>query len=126
MRSKFILSLNMRATIGVYKSLLKFLETVDAEAEARGAGPEDKTIDVHFRSGVYLGNGVLNMILSLMPGKLQTIAELFGYKGDRQMALRFLSLPGGWSKDSAEPSVSIRESLIICYTLSLTTSVGPA
>ena len=116
----------MRATIGVYKSLLKFLETVDAEAEARGAGPEDKTIDVHFRSGVYLGNGVLNMILSLMPGKLQTIAELFGYKGDRQMALRFLSLPGGWSKDSAEPSVSISESLIICYTLSLTTSVGPA
>ena len=102
------LSLNMRTTIGIYKSLLKFLDTVDAEAEARGEGLEDKSIDAHFRSGVYLGNGVLNMILSLMPGKLQTLAELLGYKGDRQLALRYLSLPGGWTKDSPEPSVAIR------------------
>jgi hypothetical protein len=105
------LSLNMRTTIGVYKSLLKFLDTVDAEAEARGEGSQDQSIDPHFRSGVYLGNGVLNLILSLMPGKLQTLAELFGYKGDRQLALRFLSLPGGWTKDSAEPSVPIRMSV---------------
>ena len=97
----------MRATITIYKSLLKFLETVDAEAEARGEGPIDISIDPHFRSGVYLGNGVFNLILSLMPGKLQTIVELFGYKGDRQVALNFLALPGGWSKDEAEPGVSI-------------------
>ena len=101
----------MRATITIYKSLLKFLETVDAEAEARGEGPIDKSIDSHFRSGVYLGNGVFNMILSLMPGKLQTIVVLFGYKGDRQVALNFLSMPGGWSKDEAEPRVSISKSL---------------
>jgi hypothetical protein len=106
----------MRTTIGVYKSLLKFLDTVDAEAEARGEGREDKSIDPHFRSGVYLGNGVLNMILSLMPGKLQTLAELFGYKGDRQLALRFLSIPGGWSNDSPEPSMSIRRSVAL-YTV---------
>lgn len=99
-------ALNMRTTISVYKSLLKFLDTVDAEADARGEGPEDNSIDPHFRSGVYLGNGVMNMILSLMPGKLQTLAELLGYKGDRQVALRFLSLPGGWSEHSAEPLVS--------------------
>lgn len=85
---------------------------MDAEAEARGEGPEDKSIDAHFRSGVYLGNGVMNMVLSLMPGKLQTLAELLGYKGDRQVALRFLSLPGGWTKDSAEPSVSIRKFVV--------------
>jgi len=102
----------MRTTISIYKSLLKFLETVDAEAEARGDGPEDESIDHHFRSGVYLGNGVLNLTLSLMPGKLQTVAELFGYKGDRQVALKYLSLPGGWTKDSAEPSISIRGSAI--------------
>jgi hypothetical protein len=106
-------SLNMRTTISVYKSLLKFLDTVDAEAEARGEGPEDKSIDAHFRSGVYLGNGVMNLILSLMPGKLQTLAELLGYKGDRQVALRFLSVPGGWTKDSAEPSVSIRKFVVL-------------
>ncbi|KIM74729.1 hypothetical protein PILCRDRAFT_827932 [Piloderma croceum F 1598] len=102
-------ALNMRTTIGVYKSLLKFLDTADAEAEARGEGMQDQSIDPHFRSGVYLGNGVLNLILSLMPGKLQTLAELFGYKGDRQLALRFLSLPGGWTKDSVEPSVAIQD-----------------
>ena len=97
----------MRATVTIYKSLLKFLETVDAEAETRGEGPIDKSIDPHFRSGVYLGNGVFNLILSLMPGKLQTLVELFGYKGDRQVALDFLAIPGGWSKDKAEPGVSI-------------------
>lgn len=97
----------MRTTIGVYKQLQKFLETVDAEATARGEGPEDKSIDPHFRSGVYLGNGVLNLTLSLMPGKLQTLVELLGYKGDRQAALNFLSMAGGWSKDAAEPSVDI-------------------
>jgi Protein of unknown function (DUF3808) len=112
------LRLNMRTTIGVYKSLLKFLDTADAEAEARGEGPQDQSIDPHFRSGVCLGNGVLNLILSLMPGKLQTLAELFGYKGDRQLALRFLSLPGGWTKDSEEPSVAIRTSItLLCSHL---------
>ena len=113
------ISLNMRTTIGVYKSLLKYLDAVDTEAQARGEGPQDKSIDPHFRSGVYLGNGAMNMILSLMPGKLQTLAELLGYKGDRQVALRLLSLPGGWTKDSAEPSVSIRTSFII-HQLALT------
>lgn len=97
----------MRTTIGVYKSLLKFLETVDAEAAARGEGPIDKSIDAHFRSGVYLGNGMLNMTLSLMPGKLQTIVELLGYKGDRHLALKLLSISGGWSEESPEPAVSI-------------------
>lgn len=97
----------MRTTIGVYKQLLKFLEVVDSEAEARGEGPEDKSIDPHFRSGVYLGNGVLNLTLSLMPGKLQTLVELLGYKGDRQVALMFLAKSGGWSKDSSEPAITI-------------------
>ena len=97
----------MRTTIGVYKSLMKYLEVVDAEAVARGEGPVDKSIDAHFRSGVYLGNGMLNLILSLMPGKLQTLVELLGYKGDRHVALDLLALSGGWSVESNQPSVSI-------------------
>lgn len=96
----------MRTAISVYQSLFKFLQAVDAEAIARGEA-QDTTIDPHFRSGVYLGNGMLNLILSLMPGKLQTFVELFGYKGNRQVALELLSIPGGWSKDSSGPSVSI-------------------
>lgn len=96
----------MRVAISVYKSLFKFLQVVDAEAVARGE-VRDTTIDPHFRSGVYLGNGMLNLILSLMPGKLQTLVELFGYKGNRQVALELLSIPGGWSQDSPEPSIPI-------------------
>ncbi|KAF7982688.1 hypothetical protein HWV62_27180 [Athelia sp. TMB] len=102
-------ALNMRTTIGVYKSLMKYLEVVDAEAIARGEGPVDKSIDAHFRSGVYLGNGMLNLILSLMPGKLQTLVELLGYKGDRHVALDLLALSGGWSAESNQPSVSIEQ-----------------
>ena len=108
----------MRAAIGVYQSLLKFLENVDAEAVARGE-TQDKSVDSHFRSGVYLGNGVLNMILSLMPGKLQTFVELFGYKGNRQAALELLSMPGGWSKDSVEPAISIGTHVNLLAIISL-------
>lgn len=102
-----MLSLNMRTTIGVYKALMKYIEVVDAEAVARGEGPVDKSVDAHFRSGVYLGNGMLNLTLSLMPGRLQTIVELLGYKGDRHVALELLALSGGWSDKSNEPTVSI-------------------
>jgi hypothetical protein len=102
-------ALNMRTIIGIYRQLGKYVEVMDAEAVARGEGPEDKSIDAHFRSGVYLGNGFSHLILSLMPGKLATLVELFGYKGDRQTALDYLNRSGGWTKDSEEPGVGIGE-----------------
>ncbi|KAI0061327.1 hypothetical protein BV25DRAFT_1805762 [Artomyces pyxidatus] len=102
-------ALNMRTTIQTYRLLGKYIDQADAEAQARGEGPEDKTIDAHFRSGVYLGVGMSNIILSLMPTKLLTIVELFGYKGDRHVGLNLLQKAGGWSNDSSEPSVSHEE-----------------
>ncbi|EMD32712.1 hypothetical protein CERSUDRAFT_161188 [Gelatoporia subvermispora B] len=102
-------ALNMRTTINIYRQLGKFLEAADAEAQEQGRGPEDKSIDVHFRSGVYLGVGLSNLILSLMPSKLLTIVELFGYKGDRQAGLAYLMKAGGWSKESNEPAIGIKE-----------------
>jgi len=78
---------------------------MDADARTRGE-PEDKSIDADFRSGVYLGVGVSHLILSLMPGKIITIVELFGYKGDRMTGLANLNKCGGWSSDLLEPSVS--------------------
>ncbi|KAK2459721.1 hypothetical protein APHAL10511_008255 [Amanita phalloides] len=98
-------ALNMRTMISVYRHLGQYLDTMDAEARERGE-PEDTSIDPHFRSGVYLGVGMSNIILSLVPGKLQTLVELFGYKGDRQLGLKLLMKAGGWSNDSDEPSVS--------------------
>ncbi|KAH9856071.1 hypothetical protein C2E23DRAFT_809912 [Lenzites betulinus] len=102
-------ALNMRTTINIYRQLGKYLEAVDAEAEAKGLGPEDPTIDIHFRSGVYLGVGMSNLILSLMPSKLLTIVELFGYKGDRHVGLAYLQKAGGWSADSDIPAIGMEQ-----------------
>ncbi|KAH9900726.1 hypothetical protein C8Q73DRAFT_675481 [Cubamyces lactineus] len=102
-------ALNMRTTINIYRQLGKYLEAVDAEAQASGLGPEDPSVDAHFRSGVYLGVGMSNLILSMMPSKLLTIVELFGYKGDRHAGLAYLQKAGGWSAESDEPSIGIEQ-----------------
>jgi Protein of unknown function (DUF3808) len=99
----------MRTIVGIYRQLGKFIEVMDAEAEARGEGPEDKSIDNHFRTGVYLGNGFSNLILSLIPSRILTIIEMFGYKGDRTTGLQLLAKSGGWTKESEEPSVGVGE-----------------
>src|SRR6266404_9225591 len=93
----------MRSTMQIYRQLGKYLEQMDAEAEARGEGPEDKSIDVHFRSGVYLGVGMSHIILTLMPTRIATLVELFGYKGDRRLGLALLQKAGGWTRDAPEP-----------------------
>ncbi|KAH9837579.1 uncharacterized protein C8Q71DRAFT_753294 [Rhodofomes roseus] len=102
-------ALNLRTTINIYRQLGQFVESADAEARARGDGPEDTTIDSHFRSGVCLGVGMSNVILSLMPSKVLTVIELFGYTGDRHTGLAYLMKPGGWSKDSSAPAVSVEQ-----------------
>ncbi|KAH7882592.1 hypothetical protein F5I97DRAFT_1906457 [Phlebopus sp. FC_14] len=68
----------------------------DGVSPLPGAPLEDPSIDRHFRTGVYLGVGMSNLILSLMPGRLLTIVELFGYHGDRMEGLRVLERAGGW------------------------------
>jgi hypothetical protein len=90
----------------VYRQLGKYIEQMDAMAQARGEGPEDISIDVHFRSGVYLGVGLSHIIISLMPARLACLVELFGYKGNRHLGLALLQKTGGWTKESSEPSVS--------------------
>jgi len=108
----------MRTTISIYRTLGAFLEDADAAYAAslssssssstslssspnsKNKAPiEDPSIDRHFRSGVYLGVGMSNIILSLIPGKLATLVELFGYKGDRKLGLKMLMRPGGWGED---------------------------
>lgn len=93
--------------INTYLLLGKYVDAMDAETRARGEGPEDVTIDKDFRSGVELGVGASNLILSLMPDKLIAVAEIFGYKGDRDAGLALLMKTGGWNKGSTEPSVGI-------------------
>ena len=93
----------MRTTMSIYRQLGRYLEAADAayaaahaNDDASDAPLEDPSIDIHFRSGVYLGVGLSHLILSLMPGRLLTIVELFGYRGDRKEGLRMLNRAGGW------------------------------
>ncbi|KAI0820513.1 hypothetical protein BC628DRAFT_1422846 [Trametes gibbosa] len=102
-------ALNMRTTINIYRQLGKYLDAVDAEAQARGLGPEDRAVDAHFRSGVYLGVGVSNLVLSLMPPRLLAVVELFGYQGDRRLGLASLQRAGGWSAASDVPAVGAEQ-----------------
>jgi len=89
---------------------------MDAEAQVRGEGPEDKSIDVHFCSGVYLGVGMSHIIISPMPTRLASLVELFGYKGNRHLGLELLQKAGGWSRESSEPAVS-QGALLLCRVL---------
>lgn len=105
-------SLNMRTTIGIYRQLYAFIEAADSEyRSSHSSSPPtavDPSVDQHFRSGVLLGMGMSNIVLSLMPGKLMTLVELFGYHGDREKGLEMLMRAGGWGEGD-EPSVSAGE-----------------
>ena len=108
-----LLSINMRAAIAIYRQLGQYIDQMDAAYTTSLNSSEplcDPSIDSHFRSGVYLGVGTCNIVLSMMPGKLMTLVELFGYKGDRKVGLDLLMKAGGWVKDSDEPKIGIGES----------------
>ncbi|GJE96162.1 hypothetical protein PsYK624_123550 [Phanerochaete sordida] len=98
-------ALNMRTAFNTYRLLSKFLEEADAAAQ----GGIDTSIDAHFRSGVYLGVGMSNLILSMMPSRLLALIELFGYKGDRHIGLQTLYKAGGWTQDSDEPRIGFEQ-----------------
>ncbi|KAK4687223.1 tetratricopeptide repeat protein 39, partial [Tremellales sp. Uapishka_1] len=90
-------ALNMRTAHGIYRSLQQFLEDADKNGY-------DDDIDMDFRSGVLLGTGTSSLMLSLLPGKVLKIAEVFGYAGDRKVALETLMAVGGWSSKSDKPA----------------------
>jgi hypothetical protein len=101
-------ALAMRTAISTYRSLGKYLQNADA-AHPDG---KDPSLDEDFRSGVLLGNGMTSLILSLLPSRVLSVVELFGYKGDRTMALDLLAAAGGWDKDDpnqVEPPIGIKE-----------------
>ncbi|KAH7103561.1 hypothetical protein BKA62DRAFT_695771 [Auriculariales sp. MPI-PUGE-AT-0066] len=83
-------ALNMRTATGIYRTLVAYLQQADANGF-------DNSIDPHFRSGVMLGQGLTSLVLSMLPSRVMSIIELFGYKGDRFEALSTLSDPGGWA-----------------------------
>jgi tetratricopeptide (TPR) repeat protein len=94
-------ALNMRNAYGIYRSLAKYVEWADKKA----SGSQDTSIDEDFRSGVHLGNGLISLILGLLPGKVLKIMEVIGYTGDTQEGLAILAKAGGWSKQNPKPGM---------------------
>lgn len=101
----------MRACVQIYRLLERYLNAMDAESIEAGTGPQHPDIDQDFRSGVFLGMGVTNILLSLLPSRLSTIMEVFGYKGNRRQGLEILAKAGGWTNDlsNPEPEISIEQ-----------------
>src|ERR1700735_3509718 len=73
--NKPFLSSNMRTTIAMYRQLGQYLAYMHTTYTAfmNSSKPlSDPSVDSHFRPVVYLGIGVCNMILCMMPGELTT------------------------------------------------------
>lgn len=91
----------MRNAYSIFRTLNSFVERADVE---NGNVP-DPTIDEDFRSGVYFGNGLISMILSILPSKLLKVMELFGFTGDARFALATLMKGGKWTPGVKEPAM---------------------
>ncbi|XP_054165702.1 tetratricopeptide repeat protein 39A-like isoform X2 [Oppia nitens] len=46
---------------------------------------------VHFRSGVMLGNGAINLVFSHLPKRVLKLLEIIGFSGDRRVGLDLLN-----------------------------------
>ncbi|KAI3488245.1 hypothetical protein L1887_47784 [Cichorium endivia] len=105
-------ALGLRSAYFLVRELFKFVEAVDAEAEeAEVSGKRSNAIhlDQDFRSGVYLGNAVCSLVLSMLPTKTLKIMEGFGFVGDRKFSLDLFARAGGWSKSKPLPTISADE-----------------
>lgn len=92
----------MRNAYSIYRTLAKYVEQEDIDAGGEGKA----NIDEDFRSGVYLGNGLISLILSLLPSTVLKLMEVFGFTGDREYALRTLMRGGQWTTGSKTPGMS--------------------
>ncbi|KAK0546420.1 hypothetical protein OC846_004652 [Tilletia horrida] len=104
-------ALNMRNAYGIYRSLEKYLDWADQKHMQTTGLAHDATIDADFRSGVYLGAGLIGVILGLLPSKLLKIMEVFGYGGNTAVGLETLAEAGKWTPDPKrrQPDISIEK-----------------
>ncbi|GJJ13980.1 hypothetical protein Clacol_008237 [Clathrus columnatus] len=100
-------ALNMRTCVQIYRLLDRYITIMDAESVEAGTGLQHPGIDQDFRSGVLLGMGVTDILLSLLPSRIGAIMEVFGYKGDRTQGLEMLAKAGGWTNDLSNPDPEI-------------------
>ncbi|KAI3618547.1 hypothetical protein CBS9595_002910 [Malassezia furfur] len=98
----------LRNAYAIVRDLLRGLEEADAaveEANIQGR-TSVKPVDQDLRSGIYLSNGLCQLILSLLPKRLLGLMEKVGFTGDRRQALQLFMRAGGWSQHRRLPGIS--------------------
>lgn len=75
---------------------------------------------VHFESGVRMGNGTFNLMISLLPARVIKLLEFIGFSGNKQMGLQ--DLMAGSKMTGLRQVLCVMTllgyHLIVCYVLS--------
>jgi tetratricopeptide (TPR) repeat protein len=87
--------LNIRNSYNIYRTLQKYIQFIEEEIAAdRDVSAYE--IDDHFTSGVALGIGCFNLMLSVLPPNVLKVIEFIGFTSDRSYGLKQLESIGGW------------------------------
>ena len=84
-QSLFVLlkvSYRLRTCYVTYKTFTKVLETHEWQSDIS---------QINFATGVKLGNGVFNLMFSLLPERIMTMLSIIGFKGSRTEGIRLLN-----------------------------------
>ncbi|KAL5487393.1 hypothetical protein EMCRGX_G019987 [Ephydatia muelleri] len=105
-------ALRIRNCFGTYKELYAWLDTCERN------GIE---IDSDFATGVRLGIGCFNVVISVLPGRVLKLLEFVGFSGDRDLGLHELTV-------GSESHSSIRAPMcagfLLAYHTVMTSSMG--
>lgn len=94
--------LHVRASYNTYKTLQKFLTHVREQA-LEGKDVSGCGLDDHFTSGVSLGVGLFNIMISLLPSSVMKVVEFIGFTSDRAYGMEILEAVGGWEEYAGLP-----------------------
>ncbi|KAI8066692.1 hypothetical protein BC940DRAFT_302092 [Gongronella butleri] len=105
--------LNIRSSYNTYITLDKYIQHVQEKA-ANGEDVKQFALDEHFTSGVCLGIGCFNIILSMLPATVIKVVEFIGFSVNRAHGLQVLTAAGGWddmTSSRTEPMDGLRRQL---------------
>lgn len=81
---------------------------------------DNETSKTHFESGVKMGNGTFNLMISLLPARVIKLLEFIGFSGNKQMGLD--DLLAGSKMTGLRQVLCVMTllgyHLIVCYVLS--------
>lgn len=89
--------LHVRSSYNTYKTLQKYLIHVREQA-LLGKDVSSCGVDDHFTSGVSLGVGLFNIMISLLPTSVMKVVEFIGFTSDRAYGMEILETAGGWEE----------------------------